>query len=51
LIWFKKSAEQGFFMAQIALGMMYGEGNGIARDDAQAGCRFSQNRGTGPVND
>ena len=34
--WFRKSAEQGYAQAQLALGYMYAYGRGIAEDDEQA---------------
>ena len=36
LKWFRKSAEQGNAFAQFKLGVMYGKGNGVQQDYAEA---------------
>ncbi len=34
--WIRKSAEQGYDLAQLSLGSMYYDGEGVAKDDSQA---------------
>jgi TPR repeat protein len=34
--WFRKAAEQGHAMAQFNLGVMYANGEGVPKDDAEA---------------
>ena len=36
LAWFRKSADQGYALAQVSLGVIYAEGLGVPKDDAQA---------------
>ena len=36
--WYHKAAEQGDAQAQFNLGFMYGDGRGVARDDAKKLC-------------
>ena len=35
-MWFRKAAEQGHARAQVNLGTSYGQGKGVAQDDAEA---------------
>ena len=35
--WFRKAADQGIAEAQYSLGVMYGEGQGVMQDYAEAG--------------
>lgn len=34
--WYRLAAEQGYADAQFRLGLMYAEGRGVAKDDAEA---------------
>ena len=34
--WFRLAAQQGYVEAQTILGLLYGEGQGVPQDDAQA---------------
>ena len=36
LVWFRKAADQGQAIAQLILGAMYAEGEGVPKDDQQA---------------
>ena len=36
IAWFEKAAEQGLQGAMTTIGMMYREGNGVARDEEKA---------------
>jgi uncharacterized protein len=54
--WYRKAAEQGYALAQLALGVMYSQGGGVTRDYAEAYMWFSlaaaQNlAGAGPALD
>ncbi|MGI9403386.1 MAG: tetratricopeptide repeat protein [Hyphomicrobium sp.] len=44
-----KAAEQGDAKAQFNLGLMYGEGRGVARDDAKARAWFQKAAEQGDV--
>ena len=37
VLWWRKAAEQGFADAQFKLGLMYGVGEGVPKDEVQAG--------------